>query len=173
MKTYLLSLIALCAFGLYSCNSSSDGSENAEVVEIEEVIEEPSIQVLEPVKWEYTTESLGENQYKITFNATIDDEWYVYSSTVAEDGPIPTTIYFDENEALGELGAVEESGDVTKDGYDEMFDMDIKKFGHAASFSQVVNITGPATVTGYLEFMTCDAIQCLFPDPIEFTIEAN
>ena len=82
-------------------------------------------------------------------------------------------IYFDENEALGELGEIEESGEVTKDGYDEMFDMDIKKFGHAATFSQVVNTTATTTITGYLEFMTCDSMQCLFPDPIEFTIDAN
>ena len=172
MKTYLLSLITLSTILLFSCQSAS--TENAEVDESTEVLEkEPIIQILEPVKWVYTAEQLEENQYKITFNATIEDGWYVYSSSVDEDGPIPTSIYFDENESLGALSDMVESGEETKDGYDEMFDMNIKKFGHAASFSQVFNIKGAATITGYLEFMTCDSMQCLFPDPIEFTVNAN
>ena len=172
MKTYLLSLLTLSTILLFSCQSAS--TENAEVDESTEVLEkEPIIQILEPVKWVYTAEQLEENQYKITFNATIEDGWYVYSSSVDEDGPIPTSIYFDENESLGALSDMVESGEETKDGYDEMFDMNIKKFGHAASFSQVFNIKGAATITGYLEFMTCDSMQCLFPDPIEFTVNAN
>ena len=172
MKSYILTLALLSAFTFFSCQSSETQAE--EIAEkLEEVIEEPQVQVLEPVKWEYSTEKLADNQYKITFNASVEDGWYVYSSNIPEDGPIPTSIFFDENEALGELGEIEESGEETKDGYDEMFDMDIKKFGHAATFSQVVNTTGPATITGYLEFMTCDSMQCLFPDPIEFTIDAN
>lgn len=172
MKTYLLSLVALSTVFLVSCDSQS--SQNTEeVVVVEEIIEEPTIQVLDPVQFEYATEKLGENEYKITFDATIQDGWYVYSSTVEEDGPIPTGIFFDENEALGDLATIEESGELTKDGYDEMFDMYIKKFGHTAQFSQVVKTTGATTLTGYLEFMTCDSMQCLFPDPIEFTIDAN
>ena len=172
MKTYLLSLVTLSTILLFSCQSAPIGE--AEVEKSTDVLEkEPIIQVLEPVKWVYTTEQLEENQYKITFNATIEDGWYVYSSSVDEDGPIPTSIYFDENESLGALSDMEESGEETKDGYDEMFDMNIKKFGHAASFSQVFNINGAATITGYLEFMTCDSMQCLFPDPIEFTVNAN
>ncbi|MDC3209477.1 protein-disulfide reductase DsbD family protein [Chitinophagales bacterium] len=172
MKTYLLSLLTLSTILLFSCQSAS--TEDAEVDESTEVLEkEPIIQILEPVKWVYTAEQLEENQYKITFNATIEDGWYVYSSSVDEDGPIPTSIYFDENESLGALSDMVESGEETKDGYDEMFDMNIKKFGHAASFSQVFNIKGAATITGYLEFMTCDSMQCLFPDPIEFTVNAN
>ena len=131
------------------------------------------IQVLEPVKWTYATDKIGDNEYKITFNASIEDAWYVYSSTIADDGPIPTSINFDENEALKSVGAIVESCEVTKDGYDDMFDMNIKKFGHAATFSQTVKTSGPTSLSGYMEFMTCDSVQCLFPDPIEFTIDAK
>ncbi len=170
MKNFILPLLAVTAMFFYSCDNAP---KTEEVEEIVEIVEEAPIQVLEPVKWEYRTEKIADNEYKITFDATIQDEWYVYSNTIAEDGPIPTSLYIDENEFLGELMPMEESGEVTKDGYDEMFDMDIKKFGHAATFSQVIKTTGPTTITGYLEYMTCDDVQCLFPDPIEFTIEAN
>lgn len=170
MKTYLLSLLALGALCFSSCNSEPTSEVETTM---ETVVEEPEIQVLNPVTWNYSTEKIDENKYQITFKANIQDGWYVYSSYIPEDGPIPTSIFFDENEALGSLGDMEESGEDTKDGYDEMFDMDIKKFGHSAEFSQIVKTTGPTTLTGYLEFMTCDSIQCLFPDPIEFTIDAN
>lgn len=170
MRKFILPILALSSVFFYACDGAP--KEVSEEV-IEETVEETVDKILDPVKWEYSTEKLGENEYKITFEATIDDDWYVYSNNIAEDGPIPTDTYFDENEFLGEVSEMEESGEVTKDGYDEMFDMNIKKFGHAATFSQVVRTTGATTITGYLEFMTCDAVQCLFPDPIEFTIDAN
>jgi hypothetical protein len=169
MKSTLLSILVFSLIALFSCNSSS----TEEVVEEVTTIEAPMIQVLEPVKWTYATEKIGDNEYKITFNASIEDAWYVYSSTIADDGPIPTSINFDENEALKSVGAIVESGEVTKDGYDDMFDMNIKKFGHAATFSQTVKTSGPTSLSGYMEFMTCDSVQCLFPDPIEFTIDAK
>ena len=161
MKSTLLSILVFSLIALFSCKGEGT------------TIEAPMIQVLEPVKWTYATEKIGDNEYKITFNASIEDAWYVYSSTIADDGPIPTSINFDENEALKSVGAIVESGEVTKDGYDDMFDMNIKKFGHAATFSQTVKTSGPTSLSGYMEFMTCDSVQCLFPDPIEFTIDAK
>jgi thiol:disulfide interchange protein DsbD len=169
MKTSLLSISACCLFALFSCNNNATES----VVEEELTVEAPIIQVLEPVKWTYNTEKVGDLQYKITFNATIEDSWYLYSSNIDEDGPISTTIYFNENDVVVAYSDITESGDVTKDGYDEMFDMDIKKFGHAATFSQTITTSGPTSVSGYMEFMTCDSMQCLFPDPIEFTFDAK
>ena len=169
MKSSILSILAFSSILLFSCNTGS----TPEVVEEVAVVEAPVVQVLEPVKWTYATEKIGDFEYKITFNASIDDAWYVYSSTIADDGPIPTSINFDENELVKSKGPVVESGEVTKDGYDEMFDMNIKKFGHAATFSQTIKTKGATTLTGYMEFMTCDSIQCLFPDPIEFTFDVN
>lgn len=168
MKKYLLPLLAINTLLLFSCKST----ETPEVVE-ELPIEAIEVQVLEPVKWTYNVENTAENEYKISFTATVEDGWYVYSSNIAEDGPIPTGIYYDASDLIVSLGEIEESGEVTKDGYDEMFDMDIKKFGHAANFSQVITTTGSGEIAGYLEFMTCDSMQCLFPDPIEFVIEVK
>lgn len=170
MKTILFTLLTLSSLFFVSCKETTPKDETP--VELSEDTT-AQVQVLEPVKFTYTTEKLADNQYKITFNASVEEGWYVYSSFIEKDGPIPTTIYFDENDALGEIAAVEETGEVIKDGYDEMFDMDIKKFAKSATFSQVVNVTGTTTLTGYLEYMTCDDQQCLFPDPIEFVIEAK
>lgn len=171
MKKTFLFLTALVAFQLYSCNHKNH--EDEKLAEAIEVVEEPEIEVLEPVKWTYNTEKVGEHEYKITFNATIDEGWHVYSTTIEGDGPIPTSINFDENAALAETKTIEESGAETKEGYDEMFDMEIKKFGKSATFSQVVKVNAPTTLTGYLEYMTCDNEKCLFPDPVEFTFDVE
>ena len=171
MKTTFFTLICLLAFSLYSCTNAPKQEDETEIVVEEETPDE--IQVLDPVKLDYNAEKIADNHYKITFNANIDEHWYVYSNNIADDGPIPTTINYDENEIIDQVENVEESGVVEKDGYDELFDMDIKKFGTGATFSQVFTTKGTGTVTGYLEYMTCDSIQCLFPDPIEFTIDVE
>lgn len=171
MKSNFFTLLFLLALSIYSCsNAPKQQEEETANVSLENTDE---IQVLEPVKWDYKTEKLADNQYKITFNANIDDHWYVYSNTIQGDGPIPTTINYDENEIVEQMDSVEESGIVEKNGYDELFDMDIKKFGTGATFSQVITVKGTGALTGYLEYMTCDSVQCLFPDPVEFTIEVE
>lgn len=172
MKINLL-LLFIATFTLFSCNSNTNSTEEVETEVVAEIEEEPQIQILEPVVWEYTTEKTAENEYKITFNAQIDEHWYVYSSNIEGMGPIPTSFFYDDSAAISKFSEIEENGEVTKDGYDEMFDLDIKKFGKAASFSQTITTSGPATISGYLEFMTCDSIQCLFPDPIEFSFEVK
>lgn len=170
MKTNLL-LLFIATFTLFSCNSTEKPVEEEFIVE--EIQLDKEIQILEPVKWNYSTEKVAENEFKITFKAQIDEHWYVYSSNIEGMGPIPTSIIYNDSTAIGKFSEITESGEVTKDGFDEMFEMDIKKYAKAASFSQTIKTTGPATITGYLEYMTCDSIQCLFPDPIEFSFEVN
>ena len=165
-------MLFIATFTLFSCSNTEPAVAEEEII-TEAPLTENEIQILEPVTWEYSTEKVAENEYKITFNANIDAHWYVYSSTIEGMGPIPTTFIYDDSTAITNFSEVTESGEVTKDGYDEMFDLDIKKFGKAATFSQTVSTSGPTTLTGYLEFMTCDSIQCLFPDPIEFSIEVK
>lgn len=173
MKSYFFTLLSILFLSLMACNNTAQNTEEHIVDELAENTSLDEIQVLEPVKWEFSSEKLDNNQYKLTFNATIDEHWYVYSNAIEGDGPIPTTINFDENEIVNEVQTVEESGEVEKDGYDELFDMNIKKFGKTATFSQIISVKNSGTLTGYLEYMTCDSIQCLFPDPIEFTVEVE
>jgi hypothetical protein len=53
-----------------------------------------------------------------------------------------------------------------------MFDMELVKFGQKMVIRQKVKLTkAAASVKGYLEFMTCDNMQCLPPRAIDFTFE--
>lgn len=176
-QRFLMLFLSLILVGLVACNSSESTEEkdesNEETAEgsseesTEEISEE--FQILDPVSWEISINEMNENAYEIICDATIDEGWYVYSNNVDAGGPIPTSIIIDSNAAILSVSEMVEISDHVKDGYDEMFDMDIKKFSHHVTFSQVVEIAEPTTVTGYVEYMTCDSVQCLFPDPAEFS----
>ena len=93
-------------------------------------------QIFDPVKWTYKAIPGKPGEYTLEFTATIEDGWYVYSQFIADGGPIPTSFSFDKNSALELIGKLTEKGDKTKEGFDEMFNMNIKKFAHRAIFEQ-------------------------------------
>ncbi|MEZ5146071.1 MAG: hypothetical protein R2759_03010 [Bacteroidales bacterium] len=51
-------------------------------------------QVLEPVKWSYNKTDLGDNNWELTFTASIDEHWHLYSQEIPEGGPEKTAFYF-------------------------------------------------------------------------------
>jgi thiol:disulfide interchange protein len=128
-------------------------------------------QVLQPVKWSFSAEPSGIDEYIITFKATIQDKWYIYSQKEVADGPIPTSFHFDANKDVQLIGKVSESGKIKKEGIDEMFDVFITKYGKEAIFQQKVKVNASTKLKGYLEFMTCDDERCLPPDEIDFEFD--
>lgn len=128
-------------------------------------------QALTPVKWTFEQEDLGNNEFNLIFKATIQDGWYLYSQFNDPSGPIPTSFTYEDKRNVEIVGKISEKSTKTKQGYDEMFKMDIKKFQHDAVFKQKVKLTGAAgKVKGYLEFMSCDDEMCLPPEIIDFDL---
>ena len=125
-------------------------------------------QFLEPVKWTFEKESLGNNEYNIIFKAKIDKNWAIYSQFVDEGGPIATSFNYETKNGVEPIGEITEKGEKVKDGFDKMFEINVKKFLKSATFKQKVKVTGNGTIKGYLEFMTCDDEQCLPPQNIDF-----
>lgn len=126
-------------------------------------------QILEPVKWTFEQKDLGNGEHQIVFKAQIDQNWYLYSQHIADGGPVPTTFVFEEKENVEIVGKVEETGAKVKEGFDEMFEMDVKKYAQSATFTQKIKLNGESgKLKGYLEFMTCDDEQCLPPEIVDF-----
>ena len=122
-----------------------------------------------PVQWSFTVEEAGEGQYDLLFTADIAPGWYLYSQHLGEDGPIPTTIGFYENQDYELLGTTEEDGPKVE-GMDALFGMHIVKYKKQATFTQRIQAgEGLEKVAGYVEFMTCDEEKCLPPTEVEFT----
>ena len=49
-----------------------------------------------PVTWSWETEKISDTEYKLIYNATIEEGWHLYSAHVDPDvGPYPTAFYYD------------------------------------------------------------------------------
>lgn len=129
-------------------------------------------QILDPVKWEFASKRVGDNEFDLIYTAKIQDGWYLYSQYLeGDDGPIPTSFYY-ESENFKKVGKNEESKENRKEGHDPMFDMNIVKYSKKATFTQRVKLTDASQpVMGYLEFMTCDDTRCLPPKEVDFSFD--
>ncbi|WP_159018120.1 protein-disulfide reductase DsbD family protein [Algibacter sp. L3A6] len=132
-------------------------------------------QVLEPVKWETSVEKLSDTEYQLISKATIDGGWHLYSQTVPQDGPIPTTFTYDDSEGQFKIigNTFEEEGHTIDD---PVFQMEIKFFEKTAKFKQKVKVTeGISTINAFVEFMVCDDSRCLPPTEVDlnFIISEN
>ncbi|MDT0690416.1 cytochrome c biogenesis protein CcdA [Salegentibacter sp. F188] len=128
-------------------------------------------QIYDPVEWSASVEkaSEAENEYLLIFSAEIEDGWHLYAQDVPEDGPIPTTFTFENNESYEVLGETEEEEGITVD--DPVFGMRIKYFENEATFQQRIRLLGEAaTISASVEFMVCDDERCLPPALEEFTL---
>jgi len=126
-------------------------------------------QILHPVTWSYAAKKTGPNEAVVFIKATIEDGWHVYSQTVKEGGPIKTTITFSPSPAFTLVGKTIEPKPISR--MEKVFNMEVGFFEKSVVFQQKIKLTtGQATVSGKLEYMTCNDHQCLPPDNVDFTI---
>ncbi len=130
-------------------------------------------QILEPVKWTTSVEKISDSEYTLIATATIDSGWHLYSQTVPEDGPIPTTFSFKGNNNYSKKGNTKEEKGHEVD--DKVFNMKIKYFEKKANFKQRIKVktTGEFKTNVIVEFMACNDSQCLPPKEVAlvFTIK--
>ncbi len=127
-------------------------------------------QILEPVKWDYYLNDLGDDTFEIVIDASIDEGWHLYTQNLPEGGAIPTTFKFEDKEGNFELlGKVTESKSHTS--YDKVFEMDLSYFEDNATFTQKVKPKNPNTKTlaVLIEYQACDDEKCIF-DSKEFKV---
>lgn len=130
-------------------------------------------QIVQPVKWYFSTEHVEGDEYNIVFNAKIDAGWSVYSMYLEnDDGPIRTSIEFEAGDYFELVGKAEEDPTNKKEGFDPLFDMNVIKFTKAYKITQRVKIKDfGKDVKGYLTFMTCDDSRCLPPEDVDFSLK--
>lgn len=132
-------------------------------------------QILEPAKWQYAAEKneagIGE-EIDLIFNATIDQNWYLYSSDFDPDlGPMVTEFSFEPNdsyELVGELIPVN-----PKKKYDDLWEGDVTYFVGKGQFRQKVKVLKTNfRVSGSFSYQVCSDIdgKCI-PFDEDFTID--
>ncbi len=129
-------------------------------------------QIFDPVTWKMDQKQISDTEYDLIFTAEIEDGWWVYSQYLdGDDGPIPTTFYYDEGDHYKLVGKAEESGHIKK-AYDKVFEMELVKFSKKGIITQRIKVSDPSKpVSGYFEFMTCNDERCLPPTEVDFNFE--
>ncbi|MCF6342865.1 MAG: thioredoxin family protein [Bacteroidales bacterium] len=127
-------------------------------------------QILEPVKWQFSSNQLSDTEYELVFTASIENKWHLYSQDIPM-APPATTFTFEQSDDFELIGKVVEESKVIEE-FDPNFDMVLKYFSFEAVFKQKVKLLSEgAVVTGSLNFMCCDDTKCLPPADVEYSFE--
>lgn len=132
-------------------------------------------QVLTPAKWQTASSKeiiqIGE-EIELIFNATIDNNWYLYSSEFdCEDGPIKTTFSFIPDNSYQLVGKIKAINPIDK--HDKIFECDLKIFKKTAEFRQRIKVlSSNPKIGGEYEYQVCTDLtgQCV-PGNEEFVFE--
>jgi len=128
-------------------------------------------QILKPVKWKSEIIPNTDDTYTLRFTAKVDNGWTIYSQFTSEDGPIPTSINYEEQEGIKLIGKAKETG-AKKEGMDAFFGVNVIKYlsDKPMVIEQKIKVTDASKpIVGYINYMACDNEKCLPPTDVEFT----
>lgn len=130
---------------------------------------------LNPVTWSFTAKKTADKTYEVKMTATIQSSWHLYSQTQPEDAvALPTSFVFSPNPLFTLDGKVKESGKMEK--YtDKTLGVSANQYSNTVTFTQVVKLKSNAktSVTGTVEYQTCDDQKCLPPKKVNFKVALN
>ena len=129
-------------------------------------------QYLKPVKVETSLKETSPTEAVITFVASIQPGWHMYS-TEEVDGPIPTTLTIETISGAKLEGALKHVTPPIKK-YEEMFGTDVYYFEKTATFTQKVKLLGGKyVVEGYLKYGACNDQNCTPPTSVDFSFKGE
>lgn len=119
-------------------------------------------QILKPANWKFSvsqSELKVGDQFDLVLDATIDEDWYLYSSQFEDPdlGPIRTTIKIngDNFQLVGSLKAVNPSKK-----YDDVWEGEVKYFKKNGQFTQTLKVLKSTnTLSGHVDWQTCTDVD--------------
>ncbi|MEM0575612.1 protein-disulfide reductase DsbD family protein [Flavobacterium polysaccharolyticum] len=116
-------------------------------------------QILDPVKWTTKIEQKTATNFIVTFNATIENEWHVYSQFTPDGGPLPLEVNFKNQKGnYTLLGKAKESK--TRTAYNDIFEVNETFFEKKAQITQKISLVnkGVKTIEVELNFQACKEV---------------
>ena len=116
-------------------------------------------QILDPVKWTTKIEQKSATNFIVTFNATIENEWHVYSQFTPDGGPLPLEVNFKNQKGNYTLvGKAKESK--TRTAYNDIFEVNETFFEKKAQITQEISLVnkGVKTIEVELNFQACKEV---------------
>lgn len=134
-----------------------------------------SAQILNPVKWDVSTEMTSATEGVIRYAATIEDGWHLYGTSLPQGGPKATTVDYTR------LEGVELVGDLTPsqppvEKMDLTFNLRLNWWEHDVTLSQNFRLTDANktfAIAGEITFQGCNDGSCIPPtrEPFELVSE--
>lgn len=128
--------------------------------------------IFKPVTWTVDKVDNGNGDQDIVFKAVMQKGWNVYSQFTSDEGPVPTSITFENQEGVELLGPASEEG-YKKEGPDPLFDnVTVIKYLDKEPFilTQKIKVLDESKpLSGYMTYMTCNDKTCLPPTDVEFS----
>lgn len=128
-------------------------------------------QILDPVQWKATLEK-SDDSYVLTFQATIEEAWHVYSQFTPEGGALPMVFTFHDQDKNYELiGKTTESETITK--FSDIFMVDEIFFDLEATFTQKIKVINPEVkrIRVEMEYQACKEACIQLYNYFEFDLE--
>lgn len=126
-------------------------------------------QILKPVKWSYASKRINDNEAIVFIKATIEKGWHIYSQTVPDGGPDPTSFSFSTSNDYKLKSKTSEPEPITR--FEKYFDMKLSYFENSVVFQQrITQVVGSPTVKGKVVYTVCNDTQCLAPEKVEFSL---
>ena len=122
-------------------------------------------QILTPAKWTYSTSTQNTkvgDEIELIFTATIEKDWYLYSSEFPCEDPIKTNFILAPHSSFQLVGGIQPINPIDK--YDEIFECDVKIFKKHAEFRQKIKVlSSPLKISGESEYQICTEVtgQCV------------
>lgn len=129
-------------------------------------------QMADPVQIS-TLIDVADSEATITFKATIESGWHLYSTNLPAGGPTSATVEFETLEGAELQGSlVAGKGEIEMN--DPIFDMKVRYYENEATFTQKVKLLGgDYRLQGYLRYGACNDETCLPPTTYEFDIKGS
>ena len=121
-------------------------------------------QILDPVKWKTKIIQKSDTEFELIMDATIENEWHMYSQFTPDGGALPTV--FDFKNAKGNytlVGKTKESP--YKKIFNDIFEVDEYYFAKTAQFKQLIKVSNSKLkeIKVYVEYQACKE-QCIQQD---------
>lgn len=126
-----------------------------------------------PVKWRATARMTTTDSGVITIKATITTGWHLYSTSIADGGPKPTTIDLSKSTGIKISGQLTPSKEPVEK-MDKNFGIKLGYWEGSVTFSVPFKLDGPrekARVSADVSYMACDDNTCMPPKKIEISAQ--
>ncbi len=130
--------------------------------------------VLKPVKWQISGKQTDRQTVRMEFKALIDNGWHLYGSEIEGNGPVPTSVFYEDSSLFKSIGPLVPDNP-PESVYDPNFGIKLPYYDHTVTFTQtlVTQSAIPPAIKGFIEYMCCDDKTCIPPVQEDFSVPFN